>query len=314
MANLIIRRLIQTVVVILLVTLLTFFLLQAVPGDPALSMLGIEATQEQVQDLRRELWLDRPIIVQYVHWLSNTLHGDLGRSLVKNDKVTTLIAQSLPITFYLSFIALIFGTFLGILGGVLSAVKRGGILDSFISVFANLGLAVPVFWLGIVGIYLLGLKLDLLYIQGFTWPGEDLVKSIKQTVMPVFCLAVPALAVMARQTRSSVLEVVRQDYVRTAMSKGLKERVVVMRHVLKNALIPVVTILGMQVRVLVGGSVLVEQVFNIPGMGRLMVNAAFDKDYLLLQGGVLVIAVAVCLANLAVDLSYSWLDPRIKNA
>jgi peptide/nickel transport system permease protein len=310
----IVRRLIQTVIVIFLVTLLTFLLLQMVPGDAVLTMLGMESTpsQEQIDALRHELWLDRPVLVQYVHWLSNAFQGDLGKSISDNRKVTDLISQRLPITFYLSFIAFVVSTALGILLGIFSAIRRGGVLDSFISLLANIGVAVPVFWLGILCIYLLGLKLGWLSIQGFTWPTDDLVKSIRQTIMPVFCLAIPPIAVLARQTRSSMLEVVRQDYIRTAMAKGLRERAVVLRHALKNALIPVVTILGLQVRILVGGSVLVEQVFNIPGMGRLLVTAAFNRDFLVLQGGVLIIGLAVCLANLLVDLSYGWLDPRIK--
>jgi peptide/nickel transport system permease protein len=310
----IVRRLIQTVIVIFLVTLLTFLLLQMVPGDAVLTMLGMESTpsQEQIDALRHELWLDRPVLVQYVHWLSNAFQGDLGKSISDNRKVTDLMSQRLPITFYLSFIAFVVSTALGILLGIFSAIRRGGVLDSFISLLANIGVAVPVFWLGILCIYLLGLKLGWLSIQGFTWPTDDLVKSIRQTIMPVFCLAIPPIAVLARQTRSSMLEVVRQDYIRTAMAKGLRERAVVLRHALKNALIPVVTILGLQVRILVGGSVLVEQVFNIPGMGRLLVTAAFNRDFLVLQGGVLIIGLAVCLANLLVDLSYGWLDPRIK--
>lgn len=312
MVSFIVRRLIQTVIVIFVLTLLTFFMLQLVPGDPVVTMLGIDASQQQINAFRHELWLDRPIMVQYIHWLSNAARGNLGKSPTKNENVIDLIAQRLPVTAYLSLIALVISTGLGIILGIFSAVRRGSILDSFISLFANIGVAVPIFWLGIIGVYLLGLKLGWLSIQGFTWPTINLVKSIRQTIMPIFCLAIPPIAILARQTRSSMLEVVRQDYVRTAMSKGLRERTVVLKHALKNALIPVVTLLGLQVRVLVGGSVLVETVFNIPGMGRLLVTGAFDKDLLILQGGTLLIGLVVCLTNLAVDLSYGWLDPRIR--
>jgi peptide/nickel transport system permease protein len=213
---------------------------------------------------------------------------------------------------YLSFIALILSTIFGVFFGIISAIRRGTFIDPLISVLANVGVAIPVFWLAILGAYYFGLKLHWLAISGFTWPTEDLVKSIKQTVMPVICLAVPSMAIIARQTRSSVLEVIHQDYIRTAMSKGLNERLVVMRHVLKNSMIPVVTLLALQVRVLFGGSVLVEQVFNINGMGRTLVTAAFSKDFPVMQAGVLLISTLVCVVNLLVDISYSWLDPRIR--
>lgn len=312
MLSFITRRLIQTVFVVLLLTLLTFLMLQLVPGDPALSMLGQGASPGQVDALRHELWLDKPVLEQYAHWLSNALQGNLGKSIGDNEKVVDLISRCLPVTAYLSFIAIIFGTIFGILAGILSAVRRSSILDSVISFFANVGIAIPVFWLGIEGIYFFGLKLSWLSIQGFTWPNHDLLKSIKQTILPVFCLAVPNLAVMARQTRSSMLEVIHQDYVRTAMSKGLRERAVVLNHAMKNALIPVVTLLGLNVRIIVGGSMLVETVFNIPGMGRLLVTAAFNKNFPVLQGGALLTGLVVCLANLIVDISYGWLDPRIR--
>jgi peptide/nickel transport system permease protein len=310
----IVQRLLQTVAVVFLVTLLTFLLLQMVPGDPVVTMLGSEGTptQEQIDSLRHELWLDQPVLVQYGHWLVNAFHGELGKAIAGKQPVSSLIAQRLPITAYLSFIALIISAIIGITLGILGAIRRGSQLDSFISLFANIGVAIPAFWLGILGIYFLSLKLGWFAVQGFTWPTEDLVKSVRQTILPIFCLAVPPVAVLARQTRSSMLEIIQQDYIRTAMSKGLKEQTVVLRHALKNALIPVITLLGLQVRVLVGGSVLVEQVFNIPGMGRLLVTAAFNRDFLVLQGGVLIIGLVVCLANLAVDLSYGWLDPRIR--
>ena len=312
LVSFIIRRCLQTILVVILVSMVSYLILQLIPGDPVVTMLGGESSQERIDALRHELWLDRPLPVQYIHWVDNVVHGDFGKSIATNDPVTAIIAQRLPITVYLSFLALILSTLIGISLGILSAVRRGTFLDPFINVLANIGVAIPVFWLGILGAYFLGLKLHWLAIQGFTWPTEDLGLSIKRTVMPVICLAVSPMAILARQTISSVLEVIHQDYIRTAMSKGLRERVVVLRHVLKNALIPVVTLLGLQVRVLFGGSVLVEQVFNINGMGRTLVTAAFVKDFPVLQAGVLLIALLVCIANLLVDLSYSWLDPRIR--
>jgi peptide/nickel transport system permease protein len=308
----IVRRLIQTVVVLIIVTILSFLLLHMIPGDPVLAMLGIDATPAQIAQLRHELSLDQPIAVQYYHWISGVFHGDMGKSINFSEPVSGLIKDRLPITAYLAALALFISVVIGIWAGVISAVRRGGIIDSLVSLLANVGIAVPTFWLGILGIYILGLKFDLLPVQGFTWPTENFTKSILQCIMPVFCLAVPGIAVIARQTRSSMLETIHQDYIRTAWSKGLRERTVVLRHALKNALIPIITLTGMQIRVLVGGAILTETVFSIPGMGRLLVRACFDKDYLIVQGGVLVIGVVVCLTNLLVDISYGWIDPRIR--
>lgn len=312
MLNFIVRRLIQTFIVILLLTFITFALLKIMPGDPAAIMLGTDASKAQIDALRKELWLDRPFLVQYAHWFNNVLHGNLGESIAYNDPVIDLFATRLPITGYLAFWALILSAVLGIIAGIFCAIRRGGVLDQVVSLLANVGIAIPVFWLGIIGIYLFSLKLGWLPTQGWTSPFDDFGKSSQQAVMPIILLAIPSIAVVARQTRSSMLETVRQDYIRTAVSKGLRERVVVLRHALKNALIPVITLLGLQVRQLVGGSVLVEVVYNIPGMGRLLVTAAFNKDFLVVQGDVLVLGLIVCLANLLVDISYGWLDPRVK--
>ena len=275
-------------------------------------MLGADASKAQIEALRKELWLDRPVVVQFAHWLSRALRGDLGISIMYGDPVIDIMADRIPITLYLSMVAFVLSTFLGIVVGIVCAVRRGGILDQMLSLLASMGLAIPVFWLGIVGIYLFGLRLGWLPIQGWTSPFDNFGSSVKHMVMPVVLLAVPGIAVLARQTRSGMLEVLHQDYIRTAYSKGLSERTVVLGHAFKNTLIPVVTLLGLQVRILVGGSVLVETVFNIPGMGRLLVAGAFSKDFLVVQGGVLLIGTIVCLANLIVDVSYGWLDPRFR--
>jgi peptide/nickel transport system permease protein len=308
----IIRRVLITFLVIIIVSFLSFCLVQVMPGDPAATMLGLDARPEQIQELRHELWLDRPFFIQYFHWAGNVLQGDFGISLMYKDPINEIFAKRIPITLYLSAWALIISTLLGIVLGIICAVRRGSFLDQLVSILANVGIAIPVFWLGILGIYFFGLKLGWLPLQGWTSPTEDFVKSTKQAIMPVIMLAIPGIAVLTRQTRSSMLEVVRQDYIRTAFAKGLKERIIIFRHALKNALIPVITLLGLQLRVLVGGSVLVESVFNIPGMGRLLVNGAFNKDFLVVQAGVLLMGTIVCLANLLVDISYGWLDPRVK--
>jgi peptide/nickel transport system permease protein len=312
LATFIIRRLVLTVIVLIIVSFLSFSLIHVMPGDPAATMLGLDARPEEIQALRHDLWLDRPFLVQYGHWFGNIIHGDLGNSLMYKDPIGGIFAQRLPITLYLSLLAFILSTILGIFLGIVCAVRRGSALDQFVSILANIGIAIPVFWLGILGIYYFGLKLGWLPLQGWTSPLDNLVQSSKQALMPVILLAIPGIAVLTRQTRSSMLEVVRQDYIRTAYSKGLRERVIILRHALKNSLIPVITLLGLQVRVLVGGSVLVETVFNIPGMGRLLVTGAFNKDFLVVQAGVLLIGTIVCLANLLVDISYGWLDPRVR--
>ncbi|MGA2670947.1 MAG: ABC transporter permease [Dehalococcoidia bacterium] len=312
MGTYIIRRLIFSLVVIWIVTILSFLLVHIMAGDPAAIMLGAEASQEQIDALRHELFLDQPLISQYGHWLKNILTGDLGTSLKYQDRVSVLIAQRLPITLYLSLLALVISIVIGIAAGIYCAVRRGSVLDSTITILVNTGISLPTFLLGIIGIYLFGLKLGWLPIQGYTSPLTDFGLSLRKMIMPVICLAIPSIAVLARQTRSSMLEVVRQDYIKTAWSKGLAERVIVIKHALKNALIPIVTLIGLQLRIVVSGSVVVETVFNIPGMGRLLVTATFAKDFISVQAITLVIGIVVLLSNLIVDISYGWLDPRIR--
>lgn len=276
-------------------------------------MLGEQATQAQIDDLRHKLWLDRPFLFQYFNWVTNILQGDLGTSIHYREKVASLISSRLPITLHLGLIAFVFSTLISITAGVICAVKRGSLFDSLITVSANIGMAVPIFWLGILSIYFFSLKLGWLPVQGYTSPFNNFWLNTQQIIMPAMCLSVVPLASLARQTRSSMLEVIRQDYIRTARSKGLSEKAIISKHALKNAIIPVVTLLGLQLRQLVGGSVLVETVFNINGMGRLMVQAVFDKDYIIVQGCIVLVAVVVSMANLMVDISYGYFDPRIRH-
>lgn len=306
------RRLMQTVLVLIFVSVIVFSLMHLIPGDPALVILGDQATPEQIEALHRELLLDQPLWIQYLNWAGDVLQGNLGRSVSYQQSVTDLLATRLPITFHIGLVAFILSTAISIPAGILSAIRRGGWLDSIITLLTNLAMAVPVFWLGILGIYLFALKLGWLPVQGYTSPSENLALNTRQIIMPAMCLAIVPLASLARQTRSSMLEVIRQDYIRTARSKGLTEWAVITGHALKNAIIPVITLLGMQLRNLVGGAVLVEQVFNIPGMGRLMVSGVFNKDFVVVQGTVMVVAVVVALSNLLVDISYGYFDPRIR--
>jgi peptide/nickel transport system permease protein len=314
LANYILRRIIQTIFVLIIISLLCFLLIHITPGDPVSMMLGANALQSQIDFARHELGLDKPLVQQYIYWVGNAIRGDFGQSIRYKIPVTTLFKERFPTTAYLSFLALILSIALGITTGIISAVRRGSFLDQGLVLIATLGVGIPIFWLGIIGYSVFGLKLHWLPVQGWVMPNVDFWNSARHAIMPVILLAIPSLAVTARQTRSSMLEVIRQDYIRTAWSKGLKEQMVIMRHGLKNALIPIVTLVGLQVRILLGGSVIVETVFNITGMGRLLVDAAFNKDFFIVQGGVLVLGVLVCLINLLVDLSYVWLDPRIRYA
>jgi peptide/nickel transport system permease protein len=303
----------MAVIVVIVVSLIVFLLLQLVPGgDPARAMLGVEATQQAVDELRHDMWFDRPLLAQYGHWLGNAVQGDLGMSLRYRTNVTSLVSQRLPVTSYLAVIALILATVLGISGGIICAMKRNSFIDQAISVLANGAVAVPVFWLGVMGIMLFGLTLHWLPVQGYTSPTQDFWLSTKKIIMPVICMCLPTLAMLTRQTRSSMLEVVRQDYIRTAWSKGISQRKVIAGHALKNAMIPIITLLGLSIPQLFAGSVLVETVFNIPGMGRLLVAAVIDKDFIVTQSCALIIAVIISLVNFIVDISYGLLDPRIR--
>lgn len=313
MAGFVVRRLLQSAIVLFIISLIAFSFLHLLPGDAALVILGGEATQEEIENLRQELGLDRPVWVQYGRWFTNAIQGDLGKSIFHRESVISIILKRLPVTVYIGIIAFILSILLGIPAGIISAVRRGKISDTVITIAANIGVAVPIFWLGILGIYFFAYKLGWLPVMGYTSPFDNFWLSIKQAVMPVICLTVVPLATIIRQTRSSMLEVVRQDYIRTARSKGLRENMVIKKHALKNAIIPVVTLLGLHARYLVGGSILVETIFNIPGMGRLMVSSVFAKDMPVVQGCITVIAVAIILANLIVDLSYGYIDPRIRN-
>jgi peptide/nickel transport system permease protein len=316
LATYIVRRLILAIIVLIIVSLLVFFAIRMLPGDPILMYLtqGAAATltPDQIADARHEFWLDRPIMVQYFHWIGGLFHGDMGVSLFYRENVSQLISERIPITLNIGVLALVIGFVLGSLGGIISALRPGKAIDTIITILANLGITIPVFWLGIILIYFFGLQLHWLPMHGYTSPFVDFGKNIKELILPVFCVMVFDLSATQRQMRSAMLEVIRQDYVRTAWAKGLRERVIVVRHVLKNSLIPVITLNGMAFSMILGGQVLIETVFNIPGIGSLAVNATLSQDYAVVQACVLLTAVMVVLANFLVDISYGYLDPRIR--
>ncbi len=314
----IVRRLIQAFIVLILVTLVVFFAMRFMPGDPIYMILGegqiSNLTQQQIDETRHEYGLDRPIIVQYFNWVGGLFHGDFGSSITQNISPGALIKQGLPVTLNLAVISFIISLIIGIPAGIICAIRRGTWIDTAVTVLANIGITIPIFWLGTMLIYLFALELRWLPVQGYISPFTDLAKNIRLTIMPIFCLAIFPISSIARQTRSSMLEVMRQDYVRTAWSKGLKERMVVVRHALKNSLIPVVTLSGVGLAAILGGSVLIETVFNIQGMGMILFRAVSSHDYPVVQGFILIIATFVLLVNLLVDISYGWLDPRIRYA
>lgn len=317
MTTYIIRRLIQGVVVLFLMTLIVFFSMRLLPGDPLKIFMGQQASsgamgEEQLESMRRFYGLDKPIMVQYFSWLGGIFRGNLGKSIYYRQDVGGLLRERFPITLHLGVTAWVVSTVVGILLGVLAGIRRGSWIDSVSTTIANIGITVPIFWLGILLIYFLGLKLRWLPIFGYTSPFEDFWMSTKQIIMPVFCIAIPGMAYTARQSRSAMLEVIQQDYIRTAWSKGLRESTVIMKHALKNSLIPVITLMGIGLGLVLGGSVLVETVFAIPGIGKLLVTSVFAQDYVVVQSGTLVIAGLIILCNLIVDISYGWLDPRIR--
>jgi len=316
MTTYIIRRLMHAVLVVLIVSLLVFLLMRLLPGDPILMYVASgdlqSISKEEIAHLKHKLGMDRPLPVQYLDWLKNAVQGDLGKSILYRYDVLGEIGHRLPITLYLGLVAFVIGCIIGPLLGIISAVRRGKWLDNLVTVIANVGITAPPFWLGIILIYIFSLYLGLLPVYGYTSPFVDLWRNLQQSIMPIFVLATFPIASAARQTRSSVIGVMRQDYVRTAWAKGLSERMVIMRHVLKNALMPVVTLQGMLLRNIIGGSVIVETVFAIPGMGKLVVDGMVSQDYTVVQGVILVVAVTVVVSNLIVDILYGWLDPRIQ--
>ena len=317
MTTYIARRLLWGVVVLFLVSLIVFFSIRLVPGDPVLiyaaqlSSGGSSISAEQLEQMRVEYGLDKSVPVQYWNWLKGLVTGDLGESIRYHVDVGELLLEKFPVTLHLGLVAVVISTIFGIFLGLVAAIRRATWIDSGVTFLSYIGLCIPVFMLGILLIYIFGLKLGWLPIAGYTAPWDDFWLSMKQSLMPIVCLAVVPLAVTARQMRSSVLEVNNMDYIRTAWSKGLRERVVVARHVMKNSLIPVVTMLGISVGLIFGGSVIIETMFAIPGVGQLLVNSIFARDYVVIQGGTLVIATIVILVNLIVDISYGWFDPRI---
>lgn len=305
------KRFLQTLVIVLLVAGLTFILINVMPRDQVYALYGTEISQEEYDAAYIELGLDRSIAYRFVQWGKSLLSGDFGTSYRYHMPVTQIIGQKIGITLYLSVVSTVISFPIGIIFGIICAVKRGKWQDNVITFTANLLSSVPAFVVAIALLYLFCIKLKWLPTTGFTFPWVDPGRHFRQILMPMVCLSIGSIAGICRQTRSSMLEAIRQDYVRTAYAKGLREKVVLRRHVLRNGLIPVVTLIGNRLAYMIGGSVFIENVFSIPGMGSMMVQAVNDVDVPVIQVCVIMTAFSVSLAYLFTDFLYVAVDPRI---
>ena len=314
MLTYVIRRAATIVPTLVFASILIFGLQQLLPGDPAMVLAGEERDPTVIAHLRETMHLDQPFPVRYLYWLRGVLHGDLGESLRMQQPVGTLIAQKLPVTLELACIAIVIALTIGIPAGVISAVRRGGAWDYGANVVALWGLSTPNFWLGIMLILLFSVTLHWLPASGYVSPFENLGANLAAMIMPAFVLGNAIAAVLMRHTRSAMLQVLSSDYVRTARAKGVRERDVILKHALRNALIPIITLGALEFGTLLSGAVLTEQVFSIPGFGKLIVDAVFNRDYPVVQGVVLVTATVYIVLNLLADVLYVLINPRLRGA
>jgi peptide/nickel transport system permease protein len=312
MLNYVVRRILATVPVMAVVALFVFSLLYIAPGDPAAVIAGDQATPAQVEQIRQSLGLDRPFAIRFGEWVWQVFHGDLGTSIFTNLPVSTMIAQRVEPTLSLMAVTLVFAVAVGVPIGVLAAWKAGTFVDRAVMGFAVLGFSVPVFVIGYVLAYVFALELDWLPVQGYTSLSEGVWPWFENLILPMISLGCVYIALIARITRATMLDVLSQDYVRTARAKGLGEMPILFVHALKNAAVPIVTVIGIGIALLIGGAVVTETVFAIPGVGRLTVDAILRRDYPVIQGIVLLFSFIYVLVNLMIDLLYTVLDPRIR--
>lgn len=298
--------------VIVMVALLTFLLIRLIPGDPAGQMLGLDATMQEIEEVRQEMGLDQPLYKQFLIWAGNVIKGDLGHSIFLNQPVSTAIVEHLECTISLALLALTYSVLVAIPIGVIAAVKQNAWQDKLVMSFALFGVSAPSFWLGLMAIFIFAVYLGWFPSQGYEMLADGFRQWLWFIILPALSLGIQTTALIARMTRSSMLEVLRQDYIRTARAKGLKENRVIFKHALKNGLIPVLTVVGMTLGQLLGGAVITETVFSLPGIGQLVITAIKNRDYPMVQGVIMFIAVIYVCANLLVDILYGWFDPRIK--
>lgn len=314
MARFIYRRLLISLLTLFIISVACFALLHILPGDPARVVLGEEAKEEQVEALRIEMNLDKPILVQYWLWLKGCLQGDFGNSAIYHRPVMDMIRERLPRTLSIGLPSLVLSAIVGICLGVVCAVKRGKFIDQVITVFSTIGVGTPIFWIGIFLIYILGVRLGVLPVSGYVSPSDDFWEYMRHAILPIFCMTLAMTANVIRHTRTNMLEVINQDYIRTARANGVSEKSILFRHALRNGLIPVVSIIGLFVRATIGGSIMVEKVSNIAGIGSFMAEAIGNRDYMVIQNSVFMIAIIVLVCNLIVDILYGLIDPRIRKA
>ncbi|WP_297831765.1 ABC transporter permease [Pseudomonas sp.] len=310
----ILRRLLSAIPTLILVSLFVFTLQKLLPGDPVLAMAGEERDPAVMEYLRDKYRLNDPVPLQYLNWVGNVLKGDFGTSLRTEQPVTTLLASKLPVTLELAVFALLIALLIGIPTGIISAVRKGTAVDYGANIVALSGISIPHFWLGLLLIMIFAVKLHWLPASGFVPMGEDFGQNLKTLILPAFVLGAGLSGILMRHTRSAMLEVLRTDYVRTARAKGLLPHTVILKHALRNALMPIVTLTTLLFGELLGGAVLTEQVFSIPGFGKMIVDAVFNRDYAVVQGVVLCVAIGFLLLNLLADVLYRMINPRLRNA
>ena len=312
MGRYIVHRLLSAIPVLLIVTLISFCIMQLVPGDPAAVMAGPQATKLEIESMRRQLGLDEPFLRQLWNWYLGLAQGDLGRSILLGRSVAQAIAERLPVTLALAFLSFAFTIAIGVPCGILAALRQNTWVDQAVMTVALIGVSLPNFWLGLMLIVLFSVMLDLMPAGGYVPLAQGLGAWFRSLLLPALSLGLLQIGLLARITRSTMLEVLRQDYVRTARAKGLSAFKVVGKHALKNAMIPVVTVVGIIFSLLLSGSVVIETVYSLPGLGRLLATSIFSRDYPVIQGGLLITAAMFVAINLAVDVLYALLDPRVR--
>ena len=306
------RRLLSAIPVLFIVSLISFGLMRLIPGDPAAAIAGTSATPAQIEQLRRDLGLDEPVILQLLHYYQGLLQGDFGKSLLLGKVVLAATMERLPVTIGLSLYALVLTLLIGVTSGIIAALRQNTWVDQVAMMIAMLGISIPNFFLGLLMIIFFAVQLGWLPSGGYIPFSQDPIGWLRSTTMPAISLALLQAGLLARITRSGMLEVLRQDYVRTARAKGLPERQVILKHALANALIPIVTVIGIIISLLLSGAVVTEALFSLPGMGQLLTQAVLSRDYPMVQGGLLLVTTFLVVVNVLVDILYALIDPRVR--